>query len=104
MDSELAISLVQKYFFIHESPVFLDVLRDCWDVKVEEDLLFLVGKKGDVKFFVPFSIKLWTAECDVDGCDGLGAAVFKYNLSHSILALEKLLLSIFIDFEFSLGF
>lgn len=40
MDSELAISLVQKYFFIHESPVFLDVLRDCWDIQVEEDLLF----------------------------------------------------------------
>lgn len=104
MDSELAIGLVQEYFFIHESPVFLDVLRDCWYVQVEDDLLFLVGQEGDVKFFVPFSIKLRTAECDVDGGDGLWAAVFKYNFSDSVFALEELLLSIFIDFEFSLGF
>jgi hypothetical protein len=103
MDSELAIGLVQEYFFIHESPVFLDMLRDCWDVKVEEDLLFLVGQEGNVKFFVPFSIKLRAAECDVDGGDGLGAAVFKYNFSDSVFALEKLLLATFIDFEFSLG-
>ena len=75
MNSELVVSLVQKNFLVHRSPILFYVFWYSWDVQIEYYLLLLIGHKFYAKFFILFAVKLMASESDVNGCDWLKTTI-----------------------------
>ena len=92
MNSELVVSLIQKYFLVHQSPILFYIFWYSWNVQVEDYFFLLVGHQCHVKFFILFAVKLMTSKSNVNGSDWLKSTILQQYFGLGILPLKKLLL------------